>query len=189
MHDRKEAKAFLSGLKEDLKGDIENMKSSKQFYEKVLNGLNYFSKVGGGMILEKDSLIKYEDTFFGNTELQPHISRYEGLKGSGKFKIIENRELMNNIINLHEETIIRITNLNARHDNFNVNRVIPFLSQHLQLDAPGRITNAQDILRIAEMRIFLSFERGLIANNIINAYSDGITECTGIIKQIDEELR
>lgn len=39
------------------------------------------------------------------------------------------------------------------------------------------------------MRIFLSFERGLIANNVINAYSDGITECTGIIKQINEELR
>ena len=44
MHDRKEEKAFLKGLKEDLKGDIENMKSSRRFYEMVLNGLNSFLK-------------------------------------------------------------------------------------------------------------------------------------------------
>ena len=189
MHDRKEAREFLSGLRNDLQGDIENMKGSKEFYENELNGFSYFSKVGRGTPLVKDSLGKYQGIFFSSTELRPHISRYEGLKGSGRFKIIENKELMNNIIHLHEETILHLINLNTIFDNFNVNKVVPFVGQHLQLDTGGNIANAAELLGISEMRFFLSFEGNLVAGNVINAYAAGIAECTSIIKQIDDELK
>jgi hypothetical protein len=189
VHDRKEAREYLAGLKKDIEGDMENMQNSQLFYENELNGLNYYLQVGRGTPLDKDSLDKYSGIFLSSTELRPHVSRYEALKGSGKFRIIENKALMNAIIHLHEETILHIINLNTIFDNFNVNKIIPYLGQHLQLDTSGSIANAADILRAAEMRFFISFDRSLISTNIIRAYSEGIRECTSIIKQIDDEVK
>ena len=71
--------------------------------------------MGSGGALSKDSINKYSFIFFSSTDLDPHISRYEGLKSSGKFKIIENKELLNNIIDLQETIIQRIQTLNEKY--------------------------------------------------------------------------
>jgi hypothetical protein len=187
--DRKEEKEFLTGLKKDLQSDIENITNSKQFYESSLTGINYFIKAGAGAGLIKDSLNKYGGIFFSSTYLEPHVSRYEGLKGSGKFDIIENKELLNNIIDLHQQILSRIDILNKIFNDYNSNNLQPFLGKYLQLDAAGKIANGENILHLSEMRFFLSYIRGLISFNIINAHENGLKKCNEIINQIDAELK
>jgi hypothetical protein len=41
-----------------------------------------------GQTLDKDSLNKYQWCFFGSAQINPRISRYEALKGSGKLDIV-----------------------------------------------------------------------------------------------------
>lgn len=113
--DHKEEKEFLIGFKKDLQSEIINMTKSKEFYIKTLHGIGYFLSIGKGAALNKDSINKYSYIFFSSTDLDPHISRYEGLKSSGKFKIIENKELLNNIIDLQETIIQRIQTLNEKY--------------------------------------------------------------------------
>jgi len=187
-HDQKEEKEFLIGLKKDLQIDIENMTNSKIFYENTLNGIHYFLKAGKTIAINQDSINKYSGIFSSSTNLDPHIARYEGLKSSGRFKIIENKELLNNIIDLHETVFQRIQELNEIYYQHN-EKLETLISQKLQLGKNGEITNVESILSRNDFNILLSLSGGLIVNNIISVHEDGINECNDIIAQIDKELK
>lgn len=188
--DRKEAREFLTGLREDIKGDEEHLKSSERFYENALRGLTYFSKAAGGTAVNSESSRAYtSDIFLSSTYLQPYIGRYEGLKQSGRFKIIENNDLLNNIIILHEQVFVQINSLNEIYNNSNSNYIIPLLGRHVQMDSLGKVTNRQELLHNSEMRLYMNVQKGLITNNIMNAYANGIAKCEELIKQIDGELK
>jgi hypothetical protein len=186
--DDKEEKEFFIGLKKDLENDLINMKSSKTFYENTLVGIHYFLANGDGKRLNRDSINKYSDIFFNSTDLDPHIGRYEGLKSSGKFKIIENKELLNNIINLHEALIRRIQELNDKYYRHN-EKLEPVIFQNTRLAPNGQIENASMVISRSDFKILLSINGGIISNNIIRAHEEGINKCNEIIKQIDIALK
>lgn len=185
--DERLEQAFLTGLKVDLKNDLDNMKQSKAFYRDVLNGMTYFSKIGSGGILNMDSLNKYNTIFFSSTTLQSHTSRYEALKGSGKLSIIEDQELLNQIISYNESTLSHINLLNTLYMQY-IEKLATYIEQNGQLDKAGRITNAQDLLDKSEMRFLLSFGRGSISGNVIPAHDDGLQKCAALLKAIDKNL-
>jgi hypothetical protein len=185
---RREQREFLTGFKKDLKNDIENIDSSRSFYENTLNGMLYFSKIGTGDSLNNDSLIKYGNIFFSSTELEPHISRYEALKNSGKFGIIEDKELLNKIIDLNESTLSNIQLLNGIYGK-SIERISVFIQQNLQFNRQGNITNQETLLRNPQMRFLLSLGRSTIDQNVIPAHNEGIKKCYEIIQQIDKELQ
>lgn len=187
LQNHKEERNFLAELKDDIKGDTANLNSSLQFYEFSLNGIKYFEKVGAGDSLIEDSLNKYGNLFFSNTRLQPHISRYEALKGSGKFSIIEDKRLLNDIIDLHESDISHIEILNNFYIQY-IQQVASFIIEHAQLNRAGKLTNAQDILRTAQMRLQLGYGRNFIANNAIPAHQKNIQKCNELTQQIDKFL-
>ncbi|MEO6814441.1 MAG: hypothetical protein ABI172_10960 [Ginsengibacter sp.] len=91
--------------------DTTNKESSLHFYEYSLNAIKYFEKVGAGEVANKDSLVKYGNVFFRSTKLQPHIRRYEALKASSEFNIVEDKDFSNNIIDLHESALTHIETL------------------------------------------------------------------------------
>jgi Family of unknown function (DUF6090) len=189
VKDRKEARIFLTGLREDLQADAQDLDSSLLFYKTQLKGLNYLGSARKGIILSSDSAKKYMDIFFNSTTFDAHISRYEALKGSGKFKIIENAKLLDTIIHLHEQTLFYINVLGKDYYNYNNDRVLPFLNEHLQLDEPGRVTNTEAILKNSQMRFYILYDKSLIEFNIINVFENAINECKNIVKMIDEELK
>ena len=186
--DHKEAKAFLADLKKDLQADSVNIGNSLQFYQFSLSGIEYFQKVGRGDTLSADSLQKYGDLFFSSTELQPHISRYEALKVSGKFDIIENKELLNNIIYLHESVLNRVEILNTDYAQY-IKRVAAFIDEHAQINKQGHITNGQELLRISQLRLLLAYGRGIISGNLFDAHHEGIRKCKELREQIDKTLK
>lgn len=188
QHDKKEEKEFFVGLRKDLEMDIQNMTNSKVFYENTLQGIRFFLGTENGMTLNQDSINKYSGIFFNSTDLDPHIGRYEGLKSSGKFKIIENKELLNNIIALHESIIQRIQELNEKYYRHNEN-LEAVISKNTQLATNGQIANASEVTNRSDFKILLKVNGGIIANNIIPANETGINKCKDIIKQIEMELK
>ncbi|MEI6683086.1 MAG: DUF6090 family protein [Bacteroidota bacterium] len=187
-NEKREETAFLTGLKKDLQCDIENITSSRNFYASTLQGISYFLKAGSVQTINLDSINKYSDCFFSSTDLDPHIARYEALKSSGRFIIIENKELLNDIIELHESTIKRIEELNVRYDR-HTQQIASLISQNAILGKSGQVTNSASMLGRSDLRILMSTSWGLIANNIIPIHKTGISKCQGIISRIDQELK
>ena len=186
-HNRQEEKEFLIGLKKDLQSDIENMESSKMFYEESVQGLTYFLITAEKpSYYSKDSVNKYMEIFFSSTDLDPHIERYEGLKSSGKFTIIENKDLLNNIINLHEVIIQRIHVLNDKY-YVHQEKLETIISQSIQTSGKG--ANIPLLLRRNDILLSLRLGKGIIVNNIIPFHIAGIKACKDIIAQIDEQMK
>ncbi len=189
LHEQREAKEFLRGLKVDLQGDIASAKNDSDFYATQLYRLRYFLRVGNGDTLNADSMIAYQSVLFSNTSLEPHISRYEGLKGSGKFGIIENTDLLNNIINLHEVTIKHVQMLDGYYTDF-ANRMGGFFQENAQLNPNGsKITNAQKFIRMPRMRFLDMYGISFISLNVLNYHDSCIVQCQKLIGQIDKELQ
>jgi len=188
MHEKKEEKAFLTGLKTDLKGDLENLNTSLKFYKFVVAGTSYFINAGKGGPINKDSVNTYNSVFFSSTDLEPHTSRYEGLKGSNKFNIIENKDLLNDIIDLHESIFTRINTLNKYYHDDISNKMLPFISSRVKLSPEGLSTNGEELAQSSELRLLLMTMKGYVVGNILDAHTAGINKCNQIIKEIDKEL-
>jgi hypothetical protein len=187
-HDRKEEKEFLTGFKKDLQSEILRMKSSKAFYLNTLNGIKYFINVGNGALITQDSINKYSGVFFNSTDLYAHIGRYEGLKSSGKFKIIDNKELLNEIIEFQETIVQRIETLNEKYYQ-HTQKLETLVEQYVKLGKRMEIINAVDVLKRSDMIIMLTTSAGIISGNILDIHDTGISKCEQIIAQIDKELK
>jgi len=186
-HDRKEEQEFLTGLKTDLQRDIENLHSSKVFYENALDGMNYYLRVQASGVFNKDSLGIHSDVFFNSTNLDPNIGRYEALKYSGKFKIVENNEMLNKIILLHESDFKRIEYLNEMYYQHNKD-MEKLIARMIEFDKSGRMKNGERIVTNGEFRLELLTGKGLVTNNIIPIHEASIKECNEIIAEINKEL-
>jgi len=187
IHDHGEEIEFLIGLKQDLQSDIDNMERSRDFYTTTLQGIRYFLNNNKGGSLQKDSIMKYSAVFFGSTDLDPHGGRYEGLKSSGKFKIVKNKELLNNIIDFHETVVQRIQVLDGKYYQHK-EKLEAVVEQHVELSKDGSILNAGQVLKRSDVRILLELSGGLIINNIIGVHDRGIIKCREIMSQIDKEI-
>jgi hypothetical protein len=189
LHEKKQEKEFLIGMQKDLQADLVNLEGSLHFYQFALAGDDYFLKVGGGAPVNKDSVNKYAGVFFSSANLEPHASRYEGLKGSDNFNIIENKELLDNIIDLHESIFARIIHLDTYYHDDISNKMVPYVSTTVKLTPAAGIINAGEVVKTSQMRILLITMQSLIKNNILATHLDAIKKCNEISKEIDEDLK
>jgi hypothetical protein len=186
-HDRHEEHAFLEGLRTDLTNDIREMQSDSTTYQRLLRGTVYFTKVAYGEPLNKDSLDEYNFMFFNTTYFSPNISRFEGLRASGKLSIIENKELLDNILDLYQENIPLINMLNNWFNTYKMDEVAPLLDRQLKLGKDGTDEgNWQELLQTHELQNVL--RRALNTDEIVTAYGSGIKTARIILAKIDEEL-
>ena len=189
LKDRKEEKEFLTGIKNDLQIDIGNLAGSRKFYEDELSGTKYFMQVAGGGNINPDSLQKYNNIFSASTNLEANSSRYTTLKGSGKFDIVENKELLNKIIEVHEVLFSHVQVLDNIFNDYNATKTEPYAFEHLQLDSSWHVLNVEQVVRTSQMRFYLVKLNSLIEGNIIPYHSAAIEKCENIIKEIDDELK
>jgi hypothetical protein len=188
FHEHKEEREFLAGMKQDVQADLENARNDRDFYATQLYRLEYFEHIAVGQPLSNDSLAAYQGVFFSNTNLEPHISRYEGLKGSGKLGIIENSDLLNNIINLHEEAIKHAEILDGYYTDY-VTRLGNFVQEHATLSPDYKsILNSQDMLRSSQLRFLMVYGTSFLSRNVISTNDTLIARCQRLIIQINKEL-
>ncbi|MFT3826220.1 MAG: hypothetical protein QM731_20015 [Chitinophagaceae bacterium] len=185
-HDRHEERTFLEGLKTDLQNDITEMQGDLNSYYRMKAGYEYFQKVAVGESLNTDSMLKYQPVFFNTTFISPNISRFEGLKASGKLSIIENKELLNNILDLYQENIPYLNMLNSYFNDYKTRQLRPLLDQRLDF-SKSAIGNWEEVLRTNEIKNSLRHSDDI--NEVIKNYSKTIENIRSIIKEIDEELK
>ncbi len=189
LHERGEEREFLEGLRVDLAGDTVNLNGNRDVYEHSLQGFNYFSRVGAGAPLNTDSAVTYNGTFFNSTELGAHTSRYEALKGSGKFGIIRNKELLHNIIYLNEALYTRINDLDKYYLQFQQQLSVQLMDNVTPDSSLVRFGNEEHLVRLPKTRIQMELGKALIIKNILPVNDSSLKQCILIMHEIDEELK
>ena len=184
LHEHREEKEFLTGLRKDLQGDLENVRDSRDLYLKASRGFRYFTTVSNGTPLSPDSADHYNGVFFNTTDLDPHTSRYEGLKGSGKFGVIENKQLLNDIIDFHESTIHRVDELDHYYVQF-LQRPANFFETHAQLNTNRQFIGEENLIRAFQMRLLLEFGREFTEGELIPVHDTCIARCQRLMTEID----
>ena len=185
--DRDEERDFLTGLKQDLLADMQEMKGDSATYENVLQGLAYFTRIGGGEVLNADSAALYRPILFSTVQIDPRIARFEALRGSGRLGIIQDKELLVHITDLYTKSFTHLRRINDFLNSFRTDRLLPFFAAHLQVNPAGTgSTNMQDVLRLSETRVLISVLAN--AGDNIADYRRVIAKSELIIREIDKDL-
>jgi len=186
--DKKEEKEFYIGLKKDLQDDVKEMVNDRAALKELLQQTIYLEKVGYGAVYNQDSLMRYSSVFFTQVQINPRITRFEALKGSGKLDIIENKTKLYNITDLYQKIFPGIFRTNQAFNSLTADKIAPFAGDIIQLDTTGKLINIRDALHTSKMRWLLMLLKGN-ASNCISAYTTGIDKSNEIIKGIEEELK
>ncbi len=185
--DREEEREFLVGLREDLKADILEMKSDQGEYQRILNGIGYFTRVGRGEPGNKDSLRLYQTFLFSSIQIDPRVARFEALRGSGRLGIIRDNALLVNIADLYIKNFPHLRRLNEVMNTMRTERLLSFFAAHVQLDPKNmEVANIEEFLRMSETRILISALQSAALN--IEDYERVIHKSNLIITLIDKNL-
>jgi hypothetical protein len=104
-HDAAEVKQYFIGLKGDLEKDVQEMQSDTMSYGQQKRFFHYLSNIAPAENLDTNVVKEFDWIFQNTTVLIPNVSRFEALKYSGLMGKIENKDLLDEILNLNEETI------------------------------------------------------------------------------------
>jgi hypothetical protein len=183
-HIKQEEKEFLTGLKIDLQKDLTELKSDAATYRLVNQGFTYFLDVAYGAPLQQDSLDKYRWALSNLTQFNSNNSRFEGLKASGKLGIIENKELLNNMLELYQEDIPWLISQNAYLNNYKREKLEATMFNHLVLDKQLN-GNWESTFRNAKVQHLLRQFTKL--DEVIGQYEKVITKNSRVISLIEKE--
>ncbi len=177
-HLKQEEREFLTGLQVDLQKDLTELEGDVKTYKIVKKGFNYFYNVAYGLPLQQDSLNQYKWVMYNTTHFNSNNSRYEGLKASGKLDIIENKELLNNILELYQEDIPWLNLLNADMNDYKREKLEPAINTFLIQDKNNN-GNWEQVLREPQ-----------IQNNLrhFNSFDEIIAKYDGIIEKYNKTL-
>lgn len=185
--DREEEREFLVGLKQDLQADSAEMASDRAAYGHLLRGVAYYQRVGGGEPVNPDSLKSYQFILFSSAQIDPRVSRFEALRGSGRLGIVRDKELLVHITDLYTKDFPQIRRVNDYINGLRADKLLPWFAEHAELDTSGKkVRNMETILRLPETRFLIGTLQSSFEN--IAAYSHGIDKIQLIIKEIDGNL-
>jgi hypothetical protein len=185
--DREEERDFMLGLRKDLLSDIEEMKGDTAIYANVLAGMDYYKRVERGEPINNDSADMYRPILFSTVQIDPRVSRFEALRGSGRLGIVRDKELLVHITDLYTKDFVHLRRLNDFMNSLRTERLLPFFAAHLDVNKEGTgATNMEAVLRISEARVLISILAN--AGENIADYARVIEKSNLIIKEIDKDL-
>jgi hypothetical protein len=185
-HENEEARIFLTGLKDDLQKDIEEMKSDTLSYHLQYHFFKLLSDSADK--IQDTAVLNYNDWMFANTTaLVPNISRFEALKYSGKMTIIENKELLDEILNLYEEQIPKLVDEGKAIATFKNNLIASYFDEKMLFGSSREQQLLHQIKTDEKLRYIFKRSRGNMMY-IISLYKGVIAQNKKLIEMIDKEL-
>ena len=185
VHERGIEKDFLVDLKTDLNSDLIQEAEDSAAYAQMRNGWTYFYNCGvNGQIANKDSLNQYGFSLFNTTTFISNNSRFEGMKSSGQLFVIENKKLLNLILDLYQ---YKITGLNLTNDVVTFTKqhsLIPFVQEKLVQKKDGS-NNLAQLFFLPQMQNYLA--SGGAAIEAVNRYHVVMEQSRKIIAMINEQ--
>ena len=186
VHERGIEKDFLIDLKTDLNSDLVQEADDSASYALMRTGWKYFYKCGiNGVIADKDSLNEYGFKLFNTTTFISNSSRFEGMKSSGQLNVIENKKLLNLILDLYQ---YKIVGLNLTNDEITFTKhhsLIPFVQEKLIRKKDGS-NNLAQLFFLPQMQNYLS--SGGAAVEAIQRYHEVMEQSRQIIAMINEQF-
>jgi hypothetical protein len=184
-HERTIEKEFLTGLRIDLKNDLEQENRDSLSYARILQAWRYFRMEGiKGDTVHTDSIRKYIGTLMDITSFIPNNSRYEGLKSSGQLGVIRDQEILNLMLDLYQ---YKIKSLALTTDFINQNRtnfMIPYIQEKLVVHKDNK-TNLQQLFLDPKMQNYLII--GESSQGAMERYGIVMVQTRKIIQLIDRE--
>lgn len=101
-HQQQEVKAFLIGLRTDLKNDIASIGQLKESYEGFNKNFAYLLALDPKQMPDEQEFEKVVFESDANHYFRPFTSRYEGFRSSGKMAYIEDQALLDHIFELYQ---------------------------------------------------------------------------------------
>jgi len=184
-HQRHETKGFLTGLKQDLVTDIEEMNQDKRSFTLSEKAFKYITGRKLNEQLEADTLRKYNNWIFNRTGLIPNSGRFEGFKSSGKIGTIENKELQNNIMDLYQENIPNLIS-STNYYTLKKQKLFDYVSANRRriTDTTNNIISVLSTEEAYNICFSLTF-----VDEILNRYDTCINKMNAIIRDIDKQYK
>ncbi len=187
VHDQTIEKKFLSGLRTDLQNDIKQLKADSTSYQNLYTGWNYLRNAGVNKIaLNKDSANMYAGTLMNTTEFNPNNSRFEALKSSGEFNVIENDSLQDLILDLYQDKIPSVKLSTSYITLFKTQQFQPFLSKNFRFNKDGT-NNLQELIEMPEVQNYLYL--GNFSIEAMQRYHIVINQSLKIIDMINHQYK
>jgi hypothetical protein len=101
-HEQQQVKAFLLGLKADLKRDVKNLEFVSGAYHDADATYQYLAALDPKVAPDAEKFDKEFDKADANRFFTPVTSRFDGFRTGGKLTNIEDEELLNNILTLYQ---------------------------------------------------------------------------------------
>jgi hypothetical protein len=182
-HQRHEAEEFLSGLKQDLTTDIEEMNQDKSSFTQSEKAFGYITSRKLGEPLNADTIHKYREYIFNTTGLVPNSGRFEGFKSAGKMGTIENKELQNNIMDLYQENIPNLIN----STNFYTSRKLS-LFEYVNMNRKRLTDSTSNLVSVLSSDPAYNICGALtFVKEIFDRYDTCINKMNTIISEIDKQ--
>jgi hypothetical protein len=202
-HDRHEAKQYLEGLKKDLVLDIKEMRLDISFLTKQIDFFKYLvnnrtqninlDSIGNNFLSLGDTqynnnITKTTRIFTTEIYLRPNISRFDALKYSGKMNIIENKELLDEIINLYEEKIPILVNSGQSLSDYRHATLYAYLESNRYLSDSNNAAFMQALKTDENLKYI--FQRIIDRTPyLINLYNDVIQHNEKLVAMIEKEVK
>lgn len=179
--DKQAEREFLTGLKTDLQNDLKELGRDSLTYVQMRQGFRYFAHLTP-QNANKDTIEYASGVFYTLTQLIPNNSRFEGFKSAGKLTVIEDKELLNNILDLYQEFIPGLLEATQDYSLFIRDQLRPYLDEHLNS------TDSNLVTVVAAERMKRYLQQGQSVDHILYRYHATMQQSRRIIKKIDQTL-
>lgn len=169
--DHKLEKEFLSGLTTDLKHDRGQLDTARDMYRNMGKAFNYFSRMSDTTTIKADSINLYYNYLISSTDFLPESAHYQALKSTGKLYVIEDKKLLNRIIDLYENKMPSLTYAIRFMNDKKENGIVAFMDTHLKIE--GKRDNFRET----------------VTNPIARNYLRKGGYMTAILMQFDETMK
>jgi lipopolysaccharide export LptBFGC system permease protein LptF len=178
-HQQKEAKAFLIGLKEDLKNDISNLETTKEALNETQQQISFVLKLTPQKIdsIKANHKQINSGTNFINTLV--NNGRYEGFKSSGKINTIEDENLRNKILSYYQQTIPQIALIENSYEKLTTRYVDLLINGKEDEDINTTLLKNKTKIILSGINNFTKYNQ--------KSYEDAIKDAKEIIGEIEKE--
>ncbi len=184
-HERTVEKQFLVGLKNDLQKDLQQQEGDSLTFVSLKKGWSYYYNAGRGrQPIQQDSLAYYQWSLLNNTSFSPNNSRFEALKSSGEFGVIEDDSLQNIILDLYQNQIPSLTLSTTMFSNIKNSQIVPYLFTNLRYNNDST-NNLSNIVKQPVFQNYMSYRFN--SDEVLQRYHQVMQQSRTIIHMINEQ--
>lgn len=177
--DREAERAFLAGLREDLRDDLREMREDSLAYVAMQRGFRYFSTLTPTSAYQPDSVRHYAATLNSTSILVPNASRFEALKSTGRLGIIEDPALQTAILALYQQAIPSLLSVSTGFSQFKQDKMQSYLDEHYDPTQQNFI----QIISAPTMKNYLN--RQQVIGEILARYHAVMQQARSILARIE----